>query len=144
MIKKAADTAYAVRFINLMQKEFSQWTAFKFGIIDDRGNLLKRPKTIEEKNAYTPFHASIRAMKQLMSVVPGGAKMAAMAASWSTVSSRFGLTESDNQEFERLVEEMVAGDSGGNTENIASGKTSGAITSKGPSGIKPKRKKKDE
>ncbi|QPB12322.1 hypothetical protein [Providencia phage PSTCR6] len=144
MIKKATDTAYAVRFINLMQKEFSQWTAFKFGIIDDKGNLIKRPKTPEEKNAYTPFHASIRAMKQLMNTVPGGSKLAAMAASWSTVSSRFGLTEADNQEFERLVEEMTAGDSGGDTENIASGKTTGSVTSKGPSGIKQKRKKKDE
>lgn len=39
----------------------------------------------------------------------------------------------------QIEEEMVAGDAGGNPNNIASGKTSGAITSPGPKTLKKKK-----
>lgn len=44
------------------------------------------------------------------------------------------------QEFIKLNEEMVAGDSGGSTENIATGTTTGAVTNKGPEQVGKKRK----
>lgn len=43
--------------------------------------------------------------------------------------------------FEQYMSEMVAGDSGGEPQKIASGETSGAITSPGPVSGKKKKKK---
>lgn len=43
---------------------------------------------------------------------------------------------------EFIKEDMVAGDSGGNPENISNGTTSGAIVNKGPEQI-PKKKKEE-
>lgn len=146
MIPRIADTVYAVKFIRLMQKPFSEWSAYKHSVIDDKGNLIKLPKTQEEKKAYTPFHASIRAMKRIMNTVPGLNTMATMATSWSAVASRYGLNEHEKEIFDALplFEEMVAGDSSGDSTAIASGETSGVITNKGPDVMGKRKKKKDD
>lgn len=44
--------------------------------------------------------------------------------------------------FNIFYEEMVAGDSGGDVGNVASGTTTGPITGPGPKGLKPKHMKK--
>lgn len=150
VMKTGIDSAYAYRFIRLMQKNFSDWKAFEFGIIDDKGNVLKRPKTEDEKSAYTPFHASIRSVKRMLATIPGASTMAVMASSLSAIGSRFGLTESDwsliSKELNmgELFESMIAGDVGngsGSPESIASGTTTGSAVNAGPS-IIPKRKRK--
>lgn len=144
-IKTAVDSVYAYKFVRLMQKDFADWKAFGTGVIDAKGNVLKRPQSQEEKESYTPFHASIRSMKRMMNTVPGLTGVSSMMSAWSAVASRYGITESEQKDiYEALpiFEEMVAGDSGGNTQNIASGVTSGAITNKGPAPIgKEKRKR---
>jgi hypothetical protein len=42
--------------------------------------------------------------------------------------------------YKEFVTEMVAGDAGGNSQNIASGTTSGDIVNKGPETLSKKRK----
>lgn len=143
-IKTAVDSVYAYKFIRLMTKPFQEWKAYEAKLIDERGTVLKRPSTPEEKAAYTPFHASVRAMKRMMGTVPGLAGMASMMSAWSAVASRYNITESEQKQiFEAipLLEEMVAGDSGGLATNIASGTTTGAITNKGPEQLPRKRKR---
>ena len=138
--KTTADSVYAYRFIRLMQKDFEDWEAFKVGVIDARGTVLRRPKTDEEKSAYTPFHASIRAMKRLMSNIPGAPTLATISSSLSAIGSRFGLTEADwsliSAELgDPMYESVVAGDAGdgsGSPESIASGTTTGAVVNAGP------------
>lgn len=145
IINKAVDTVYAYKFIRLMQKPFVEWEAYKARIIDDRGSVLKRPTTPEEKASYTPFHASVRSIKRMMSTVPGLNGVATMMSAWSTVASRFDITESQQKEiFEALpiFEAMVAGDAGGNPQNIASGTTSGDVVSAGPETISKKKRKR--
>lgn len=142
-IKTAIDSVYAYKFIRLMQKDFSDWKAFGTGIIDAKGNVLKRPQSPEEKESYTPFHASIRSMKRMMSTVPGLTGVSSFMSGLSAVASRYGITESEQNNITKtlLGEDMVAGDSGGSTQNIASGVTTGAITNKGPVVIGKKRKR---
>lgn len=142
--KTVVDSAYALRFIRLIQKDFKEWKAFETGIIDERGNVLKRPKTDEEKSSYTPFHGAVRALKKNLSVIPGASTLTTISSSLSAIGSRFGLTESEMQMIEEhvmtLVEEMVAGDAEGNPTNIASGTTTGAVVNAGPQTINKKRK----
>lgn len=142
-IKTTVDSVYAYKFIRLMQKDFSDWKAFGTGIIDAKGNVLKRPQSPEEKESYTPFHASIRSMKRMMSTVPGLTGVSSFMSGLSAVASRYGITESEQTEITKtfLGEEMVAGDSGGSVQNIASGVTTGAITNKGPATVGKKRKR---
>lgn len=144
-IKTSIDTVYAYKFIRLMQKPFVEWKAYEAKIIDERGSVLKRPSSPEEKAAYTPFHASVRSIKRMMTTVPGLAGLGSMMSAWSAVASRYNITESEQKDiFEAIpmFESMVAGDSGGSAENIASGTTSGAVTNKGPETLgKTKRKR---
>ena len=48
------------------------------------------------------------------------------------------------KEFIKLNEEMVAGDAGGNPQNIASGTTSGAVVNKGPETLPKKKRDKSK
>lgn len=47
------------------------------------------------------------------------------------------------KQLKQLVEEVVAGDAGGNPQNIAAGTNSGAIVNKGPEVIGKKKKVKE-
>lgn len=46
--------------------------------------------------------------------------------------------------FKGFLNEMVAGDSGGEPEKVASGVTTGAVVNKGPSVLIKKKQKKDK
>ena len=56
VIKRAADLVYTFRFLKLLVTSFEDTSAFKMGLINDKGKRIKKPSTTEEKNAYTPFH----------------------------------------------------------------------------------------
>lgn len=144
-IKSGIDAVYAYKFIRLMQKPFTEWKAYEAKIIDEKGTVLKRPTTPEEKASYTAFHASVRSIKRMLTTVPGLNGVASMMSAWSAVASRYNITESEQKEiFEALplFEDMVAGDSGGSVQNIASGTTTGAITNKGPETLPSKKRKR--
>lgn len=137
---KNMDLTYSVRMIRLLKKPWTEWTAYKLGIIDGQGEVLKNPKTKEELEAYSPFHRSVRHIKRRLNAVPYMSGFMNLTSAYDSLRSRWNLTEQDHEEImmnlpelrERLNEEMVAGDSGGSVDNIASGVTTGAITNKGP------------
>lgn len=136
---KNMDLTYSVRMIRLLKKPWTEWTAYKLGIIDGQGEVLKNPKTKEELEAYSPFHRSVRHIKRRLNAVPYMSGFMNLTSAYDSLRSRWNLTEQDHEEImmnlpelrERLNEEMVAGDSGGSVDNIASGVTTGAITNKG-------------
>lgn len=132
IVKKSADMIYAYRLVRLLQKPFTEWSAFKCGIINDKGSVLKRPKTDQEKESYSSFHAAVRTMKINMSHIPMMTGLTSMMVSAEIVANRFGMNEEAKVyvvgQVKLMCEEMVAGDSGGNATDIAAGKTSGAIT----------------
>ncbi|WP_349043857.1 hypothetical protein [Brucella melitensis] len=137
---KNMDLTYSVRMIRLLKKPWTEWTAYKLGIIDGQGEVLKNPKTKEELEAYSPFHRSVRHIKRRLNAVPYMSGFMNLTSAYDSLRSRWNLTEQEHEEImmnlpelrERLNEEMVAGDSGGSVDNIASGVTTGAITNKGP------------
>ena len=137
---KNMDLTYSVRMIRLLKKPWTEWTAYKLGIIDGQGEVIKNPKTKEELEAYSPFHRSVRHIKRRLNAVPYMSGFMNLTSAYDSLRNRWNLTEQDHEEImmnlpelrERLNEEMVAGDSGGSVDNIASGVTTGAITNKGP------------
>ena len=137
---KNMDLTYSVRMIRLLKKPWTEWTAYKLGILDGQGEVIKNPKTKEEHEAYSPFHRSVRHIKRRLNAVPYMSGFMNLTSMYDSLRSRYNLTEADHElimlnmpEMRQIMnEEMVAGDSGGSVENIASGVTTGAITNKGP------------
>lgn len=180
-ITRTIDRFYAIRIMTILSKEFPEWPAFKTGLIDATGNVIRRAKTQEEKDSYTRLDAVLRSVKQILNKFPGGVSALARAyllkgflyeskfqessivqlgyvfesicmteceedfnSIIPIVEALLGLNKDDDF-FMSLFEEMVAGDSGGDPQKIASGETSGAVTFPGP-GVKKKKvdKKKQD
>lgn len=145
LIKGTIDAVYAYKFVTLMQKPFTEWDAYQAKIIDDRGSVIRRPSSQEDKAAYTAFHAAVRSMKRMMSTVPGLTGLSSMMSAWSAIATRYNITESQQAmiyESLPLFEEMVAGDAGGDPDKIASGTTSGDVVNKGPETLPTKKRKR--
>ena len=63
------------KFIRLLVTPFDKTDAFKLGIIDDKGNYLKKQKDLEtkqEKLASNIFTRLVFNIKKLLAKVPGG------------------------------------------------------------------------
>lgn len=138
---KAVDTFYALKLSRLLQLDFTDWKAYELGIIDELGNVVNKPKTSEEKNAWSKFYVVARNLKKMAGYVPGGKFALKYGAGYlllKEIQSTYEL--SDN--FALVAESMVAGDAGGDAGSIASGVNSGSITGPGPKVNKKKKKKK--
>ena len=75
MASTAIDAFITFRFLKLLVTPFNKTEAFKFGIIDERGKVLKKYKTLErmeERKAYTILHRLVFNVKKLIEKVPGG------------------------------------------------------------------------
>lgn len=153
------DLTYSVRMIRLLKKSWTEWTAYKMGIIDGQGDVLRLPKTKEEKAAYSPFHRSVRHIKRRLNAVPFLTGFTDMRNSYDALRNRYNLTEEEHEtvmfnvpllkEFldksDEIDEAMVSGDAGGDPGRISSGETSGDITRPAPETLpndKDKKKKR--
>jgi hypothetical protein len=56
----------AYMFAIILSRPFEDWDAFKLGIIDIKGNILKKAKTKEEKKSLDAFSNLIRKIKKLL------------------------------------------------------------------------------
>ena len=77
---RAIDLFVTYRFLRLLTTPFEDTDAFKLGIIDEKGNRIKLPKstkpavelaTSEQKNSYTILHKLVFNIKKIFSKVPG-------------------------------------------------------------------------
>lgn len=81
---KAFDAYIAYRFVRLLTTPFEETEAYKHGIIDAEGNLLRQSddlKTREERDSYTIFHRLVFNLKRLLSKFPLGKTTMASFAS---------------------------------------------------------------
>lgn len=58
------------KFIKDVTTSFSQFSAYRLGIIDGRGNKKKEPTTPQEKDAYSPYYQMIINVKKVFEKVP--------------------------------------------------------------------------
>ena len=59
LISKAADLYYTFRFLKVLVTPWTEMPAYKLGIIDANGKVLRKSATLKteaERDAYTPFH----------------------------------------------------------------------------------------
>lgn len=145
--KRGADAFYALRLSRLLHLPFRRWKAYELGIIDINGNKLKDAETSYEKSNWTMFHVTIRNIKRMIHKVPGGQSLLDYGASYLLLielQKEYGLSDEFLEQIGEvnIMEAVVAGDSGGDPDAIASGETTGAVTNIGPEVLGKKKKKK--
>lgn len=67
------DNVIALRILKMLVTPFDETDAYKLGIIDERGKLLKKPSqftTSEERAAYTLLHRLVFRLKRIINKVP--------------------------------------------------------------------------
>ena len=93
-LKAIADFAYAVRFLKLLVTPFEKTDAFKYGVIDAKGKVLKKGKervTKDEKNSYTVFH---RLVFNLKKIIPLG-KLGSYASALFLIREQTGMSDEE-------------------------------------------------
>ena len=96
ILKGAADTVYAFRFIRMMVMDWKSWDAYKEGIIDENGKRLKEVKldTDSKRSAYTPFVRLVANIKRLVAKIPGGgSKLGSFASALFLIKEKANLSE---------------------------------------------------
>ena len=82
MANRAIDFLITYRVIKLLVTPFNKQEAYAFGIIDDKGKVLKKFKTLKtpkEKKAYTFLHRFIFNLKRILQKVGLGGKLGSFA-----------------------------------------------------------------
>ena len=107
LLTGAFNLATAYFFVKKMATPFKKTRAYKLGIIDEKGNILKKMKELEsdeERKAYTLLDRVIWNIKKLMSFIPGGGSMLAgvAAATALLMKEEMGYDVSD-----KLVQVML-------------------------------------
>ena len=112
---RAIDLFVTYRFIKLLVTPFEKTEAFKFGIIDNKGNRIMPPpvngvrqtkpeplRTMDEKNSYTVLHKLVFNIKKLFEKVPGlRTKLGTYAAALFLLKDTFKESVDDPDVFEK-------------------------------------------
>ena len=100
----ALNLYFIYKFLRILTTPFASTEAFKLGIIDEKGKILKKKsklKTIAEKEAYTMMHRLVWKLKRLMEKVPfGKTRLASYAAALWLIKeeNEFDGTDQELQE----------------------------------------------
>jgi len=106
LLKKAADTVYAFRFIRMLVLDWKDWDAYKVGIIDENGKRVKSVKidNLEKSSTWTPFIRLCANIKRLLSKVPGGgSRLGSFAAALFLIKEKTGMTD---KELKQICEKV--------------------------------------
>jgi len=75
MSSRIVDTYITYRIITILTKDWDEQEAYKYGIIDKKGKVLKKSKELvgsREKDSYTTLIRFIFNLKRLVEKLPGG------------------------------------------------------------------------
>jgi len=108
---RAIDLFVTYRFLRLLTTPFEKTDAFKLGIIDEKGNRIKLPKstkvavelsTSELQSAYTILHKLVFNIKKLFNKIPGlRTKVGTYAAALFLLKDTFKESVDDPDMFEK-------------------------------------------
>lgn len=107
IISRTGDLFYAYRFIKLLVTPWEKTEAYKLGILDEDGKMLKKArqlKTDDEKSAYTVFHRLVFNIKRLLNKLPfGKTKLASWATALFLIKEETGMSE---EEITKILKKM--------------------------------------
>lgn len=143
------DLFLVYQFVKRLATPFKEWNAFKLGIIDEKGNILKGSKDrrlVAEREAFGKFDLMVLKLKKLLEKVPGGnTRLGTYAAAlWLIKEQNENPSEQQlieymdyikentevNKKFELMTEEGIV-------NSVGAGKIDGiGIGPKGEPGVK--------
>jgi len=106
MASRAIDLVITYRIIKLLVTPFERQEAYKQGIIDKDGNVLKKYRTLKttkEKQAYTILHRFVFNLKRILKRVGLGGRLGSFAVA-------LALLLKENKEYEQhkiLIESAI-------------------------------------
>ena len=108
---RAIDLFVTYRFLKLLTTPFEKQDAYKLGVIDEKGNRIKKPNstkpavelsTTELKNSYTVLHKLVFNIKKIFGKVPGlRTKVGTYAAALFLLKDTFKESIDDPDVFEK-------------------------------------------
>jgi hypothetical protein len=100
LLLRASDTFYAFRFLRLLTTPWENTGAFKAGIVDETGKVIKKPSTSAEKGVYTIFHRLVFNIKRTLNKIPlGKTKIASYLTALYLLKESHIATEDQIQSF---------------------------------------------
>ena len=119
IISQAADTYYTYRLIRTLVIDWTDQDAYKHGIIDERGKVLRRASTLktgDEKSSYTLFHRLVFNLKRILEALPfGKSKLTNYAAALFLLKEETGLSE---KQLKVVLDKVLANEEGEIDYNI--------------------------
>ena len=101
---RAIDLLITYRIIKLLTTPFEKQEAYRLGIIDKNGKVLRKTKdlkTPKERDAYTILHRFVFNLKRLINIVPGG------KSKLGTYAAALGLLLKENKDINEIEIEKV-------------------------------------
>lgn len=95
----------AITFAAMLAKPFTKWKAFEKGLIDERGNLLRKPQNQPDRDALGGLKGFVRKLKRLLiKVVPDSRLLGILVAAFLL------KRESELSEVEQAVKTSIEKD----------------------------------
>lgn len=102
---RLGDFFYTLRFLRLLTTPWEKTTAYKLGLVDEKGKVLKKPQTSEEKGAYNVFHKLVFNLKRLLNKVPfGKSTIASYAAALYLIKEEAAMSD---RSIGKILEEVA-------------------------------------
>ena len=97
LLSRAGDALYTYRFLRILTQSWVDMDAYKLGIIDEKGKVIKKDRnTSEEKAAFTTFHRLAFNLKRLLEKLPfGKTKLASYASALFLLREEMELSEDE-------------------------------------------------
>ena len=110
-LNEQVDMLVAYKFIKILTTDFEDTDAFRLGVIDKDGNILKKRKDLrgDERTSYTIFHTLIWNLKKLMMKVPGlKSKLGSYASALFLLKEQYNKENNVGGELlaERILESL--------------------------------------
>lgn len=94
LLQRGVDIYYTFRFLRQLVTPWNETKAYKLGIVDENGKVVRKPVTGEEKDAYTLFFRLVYNIKRLLNKVPlGKTKLASYAAALWLIKENTKMSE---------------------------------------------------
>lgn len=99
----------ALTFATLLAKPFNTWKAFELGLIDEKGNKIRKPENRPERDSLSGVKDFVRKVKRLLiKVVPDSRLLGFLVAAY-LLKKESELSE-DEQAVKNILDENLSKD----------------------------------
>jgi Fe-S cluster biosynthesis and repair protein YggX len=103
------DSLIAYKFIKQLSMPWEKWDAYKLGLIDNKGNQLKKAKSKEERKAFPTWQVLIRNIKKLLDKIGASSRLGSFAAALWLLKEEMGVEDAKvlEEEFIKWLETQI-------------------------------------